>query len=107
MHHEGLASSAVRDSAVPGAVRIMQAGEHLLFAVLLLVGALQALVRDLHPVPVLLLSLLLATCYLLATGLVLRRPPGARHLWLLLLTAAWIGARCFRAIRTRTSTSRS
>lgn len=80
------------DTVLPGAVRIMQGGEHLLFALLLLVGAVQALVRDIHPVLVVIVSLALIGCYLLATGVLLRRPVGARHAWLLLLTAVWVGA---------------
>ncbi len=76
--------------AVPAAVQIMQGAEHLLFAALLVVGVAQAVVRDVHPLGVLLVGVVLVVCYLGATGLL----PGSRGqiLWLLLLTLGWVAA---------------
>ncbi len=70
----------------------MQAGEHLLFAALVLVGLVQALVRELPVLPVVAVSLGLAGCYLVGVVLGARLTVRSRHGWLFALTAVWIAA---------------
>lgn len=70
----------------------MQAGEHLLFGTLVLVGAVQALVRDMHPGLVVAVTAGLAGCYLIGVVWAHDRPPAVRRAWLVALTMLWVCA---------------
>lgn len=83
---------AAHATPVPAALRMMQFGEHVLFAAVLLIGAVQAVVGGLHPVPVVVLSLALAGAYLACTVLAHRFSTTVQYVWLLVLTLLWVVA---------------
>lgn len=77
---------------VPAALRVMQLGEHVLFAAVLVVGAVQALVGGLHPLAVVAVTLALAGAYLMSTVLAGRFTVPLQNVGLLVLTLLWVVA---------------